>query len=93
MSLDIRHPDDKALDSMDAEIQAEAERIAREDSERGCHLGWKVDFNSPSINFSEQCIDIVRDAAKEVVPESQIRDLYSGAGHDRYVRLISATNG
>lgn len=88
MSLDIRHPDAAALDIIDQEIQAEAERIARDESEQGCQLGWTVDFNSPAIRFSDACINIVRSAASDVVQDQRMKDIFSGAGHDRWINPI-----
>ena len=34
MSIDIRHPSDERLDAMENDIRVEAERLARDESER-----------------------------------------------------------
>lgn len=84
-SLDVRGPKMDMVAQVEAELRKEFEVIARNDREsKPCSVEWRVDFDSPSVEFHQDCIDCVRESAEAVVqdPKSQIRHMISGAGHD-----------
>ncbi|KAF8918040.1 hypothetical protein CPB85DRAFT_1408297 [Mucidula mucida] len=82
MTVDVRHPSDEVLDALEKDIKIEAERLAREESEKGCQLKWTTDFVSPKVTFAPACIESVRAAALATVGQDAVMDMYSGAGHD-----------
>jgi N-carbamoyl-L-amino-acid hydrolase len=87
MSVDLRHPDDDALRSMDGELRAAAARIAR-DVSVACDLRQVDQF--PSSRFDSRCVGAVR-AATEALGLS-CREMPSGAGHDAiYVARVAPT--
>jgi N-carbamoyl-L-amino-acid hydrolase len=87
MSVDLRHPDDDALRSMDGELCAAAARIARDVSVE-CDLRQVDQF--PSSRFDSRCVGAVR-AATEALGLS-CREMPSGAGHDAiYVARVAPT--
>jgi N-carbamoyl-L-amino-acid hydrolase len=77
LTLELRNPSDAELTKMDAEMRAEAAKIA------GTHgLDMKIEqiWYFPPQPFDAKCIDAVRKAAeKEGLPAMEI---VSGAGHD-----------
>lgn len=84
-SLDVRGPTMEMVAKVEEELRKEFEVIARNEQEsKPCSVEWTVDFDSPSVEFHQDCIDCVRESAEAVVqdPKSQIRDMISGAGHD-----------
>ena len=87
MTVDLRHPDDATLASMDEALRAAAHAIAR-DAAVECDLQQVDQF--PSSRFDPACIRAVRDAATALgLPH---RDLPSGAGHDAiYVSRVAPT--
>ena len=83
LSLDMRHPQDSVLDELDVALHAEVARIAREDSERGCEVAWRLDTDAKATHFDKECIRCVQDSAEAVVGREQAVEMTSGAGHDR----------
>ncbi|PWZ00541.1 amidase [Testicularia cyperi] len=82
LTLDVRHPDTASLEALCSDIEAQARRIAAEESERGCELEWTQTFFSPAIVFHQDCINSVRKAAELNFGADQAIDIFSGAGHD-----------
>ncbi len=81
-TLDVRHPSTDKLAALCGEIEAAAQRIAAEESEKGCSLEWVETFDSPAITFHHDCIDSVRKAVEANYGSDAGVDIYSGAGHD-----------
>ena len=89
-TLDIRHTEDDKLSGIEKECRSEFERIAREDSEKGCTVDWKELVDSPAVKFHQDCISCVEASAAEVCEGLQMtasdgrlwKDMISGAGHD-----------
>lgn len=79
----MRHRNELNLDKIEADLRAEADFIATRKSEKGCTLKWTKDYESPAIVFDKNCIDSVRASAVDVVGQARVREVYSGAGHDR----------
>ena len=61
-TVDLRHPDEKVLDQMEAEYQAALPKIA---AELGLELEEKRIWNSPAVKFAAPLIDCVREGAKQ----------------------------
>jgi N-carbamoyl-L-amino-acid hydrolase len=77
MSVDVRHPEDDALASMDRELREAAAAIAA-DLSLGCELSQVDRF--PASRFDAACVAAVRGAARELGFSN--RDIVSGAAHD-----------
>ena len=77
VSVDIRHPEDRALDDMEHCLREEAASAC---AERGAE--WRLDavWRSPAVRFSDRCIEAVRAAAEHCGYRSM--PLMAGAGHD-----------
>ena len=76
-TLDIRHPEDAAVDRLLGEVLAEGARIAED---TGCTFSWEPAWRSPSVRFDDQVIGAVADSAERRNVASM--RLTSGAGHD-----------
>jgi beta-ureidopropionase / N-carbamoyl-L-amino-acid hydrolase len=86
-TVDLRHPDERELDKMEAEYQAALPRIA---AELNLELEEKRIWNSPAVKFAPNLIDCVRHGAKQAGYSS--RDMASGAGHDAaYINRVTPT--
>jgi len=77
MSVDMRHPDDNALESMDRELRDVAHAIAQ-DLRLECALRQVDRFEAS--RFDSGCVDAVRTAARNLGLSN--RDIVSGAAHD-----------
>lgn len=64
-TLDVRHPRDDVVAHVEECLRSFRE-IAREDG-KGVEFGWTVDTDSAAVEFSEDCVRCVRDAADSVV--------------------------
>jgi N-carbamoyl-L-amino-acid hydrolase len=85
MSVDLRHPDDRALAQMDAQLRDAAASTAHE-LRLQCDLRQVDQF--PSSRFDANCIALVRDAATAL--GLSWREMPSGAGHDAiYVARVA----
>jgi beta-ureidopropionase / N-carbamoyl-L-amino-acid hydrolase len=86
-TVDLRHPDEKVLDEMEAAYQAAIPEIAA-----GLNLEFeeKRIWNSPAVKFAPELIDCVREGVKQAGFSS--RDMASGAGHDAaYINRVAPT--
>ena len=89
-TLDIRHKVDADLTSIEKECRLEFERIASQDSEKGCSIEWKELVDSPAVKFHPDCIEAVQASAKQVcanlpatASDGELwKSMISGAGHD-----------
>jgi hydantoinase/carbamoylase family amidase len=89
-SLDIRAPETSHVIACEEELRKEFDAIAAEEGKaigKPCRVEWRLDFDSPAINFHEDCIACVTESAKALCadgpsPESLYRTIRSGAGHD-----------
>jgi beta-ureidopropionase / N-carbamoyl-L-amino-acid hydrolase len=86
-TIDLRHPDEKILDQMEAAMRRALPKIAKETVvtfEEKCI--WK----SPAVKFAPELIECVRAGVKQAGFES--RDMASGAGHDAaYIARVAPT--
>jgi N-carbamoyl-L-amino-acid hydrolase len=77
MTVDLRHPENAVVESMESDVRAHLTRIA---AESGLGVEMRCVWNSPAIHFDTACIEAVRAAATAAgYPH---RDIVSGAGHD-----------
>ncbi len=77
VSVDIRHPEEPALDDLEVCLREEAERAS---SARGAEWRLEPVWRSPPVRFSGRCIDAIRSAAERCGYSSM--SLMAGAGHD-----------
>lgn len=77
MTIDLRHPEDAAVDAMATRFEAEAREIA----EKG-GLEVEIDpiWHSPACPFAPELVEAVRSGAAR--GGYSHRDIVSGAGHD-----------
>ncbi len=85
--LDLRHPDAKILDVMDAELRSMVEKICKEHGLKGIvEEHWFM----PVTKFDEACVKSVQDAV-EAFGYSYM-SMVSGAGHDSlYIAGVAPT--
>ncbi|MDQ6923047.1 MAG: Zn-dependent hydrolase [Pseudomonadota bacterium] len=88
MTVDMRHPDDGQLATMDRELRDAAAAIAQD-------LGLECDLQQvdhvPASRFDSSCVDAVRAATRALgYPH---REMVSGAGHDAiYIARVAPTS-
>lgn len=80
-TVDLRHPSDAAIAVIESEFKAQAEVIARSESEKGCTVEWQTSRDQPAVTFHPAAVECVRDAAAAVGGDDCM-DIQSGAGHD-----------
>ncbi|MFP6744815.1 MAG: M20/M25/M40 family metallo-hydrolase, partial [Alphaproteobacteria bacterium] len=86
-SVDLRHPNGDILDTMEADMRASCERIARDS---GLEVTVEGIWDSPPVAFDADCVNAVRDAAGGLGYDHQ--DIISGAGHDAvYIARVAPT--
>lgn len=86
-TVDLRHPDEKVLDQMEAEYRAALPRIA---AELKVELEEKRIWNSPAVKFAPDLISCVQKGADQAGFTS--REMASGAGHDAaYIARVAPT--
>src|SRR5438876_4496577 len=88
MTVDVRHPDDAQLATMDRELRDAAAAIAT-DLRLECDLQQVDHF--PASRFDPSCVDAVRTATRPLGLSR--REMVSGAGHDAiYVARVAPTS-
>ncbi|KAF9885921.1 hypothetical protein FE257_012211 [Aspergillus nanangensis] len=80
-TLDIRHPRDRVVQTVQEECLESFAAIAREDG-KGVKFDWTLDTDSAATQFDSGCIEAVRMAAEALVGKEKCVDMTSGAGHD-----------
>ena len=88
MTVDMRHPSDEHLATMDCELRDAAAVIAR-DLRLECDLQQVDHF--PASRFDSSCVEAVRAATRALgLPH---REMVSGAGHDAiYIARVAPTS-
>ena len=77
MAVDLRHPDQKILEQMDAAFRD----ITQKTCEKfGLTFEIKDEWNSPAVEFNTDCINAVREATQ--ANGYAYEEMFSGAGHD-----------
>ena len=86
-TVDLRHPDEKALDRMEVAYRESLPKIA---AELGLELEEKRIWNSPAVKFAALLIECVRKGAAQAGYTT--REMASGAGHDAaYIARVAPT--
>jgi N-carbamoyl-L-amino-acid hydrolase len=86
-SVDMRHPEARALDAMEAELGAAVDEIC---NSLGLAGTMNKIWDQPAVRFDDECIASVRRAAE--LSGFSAREMVSGAGHDAaYVARVSPT--
>lgn len=91
-TLDVRHPQDAAVERMVARCRDAFDAIAKVDSELGVQVGWTTLAENAAVRFDEGCVRAVKEAAEATcaeLPEAECkkidqmwRYMTSGATHD-----------
>lgn len=85
-SLDVRHVEDDALESIMNEIKTKAKEIAEQNIGSKFAKPLTVNFEnittSKAIKFNSKNIETVKRAALLLFKEDEVREIVSGAGHD-----------
>jgi len=83
--VDMRHPDDAALDTMEAALETSVHEIAEP---LGLGVAFQKIWHQPSVRFNPDCVAAVRRGAE--LSGFSTRDMVSGAGHDAaYVSRVA----
>jgi beta-ureidopropionase / N-carbamoyl-L-amino-acid hydrolase len=86
-TVDLRHPDDKVLDAMEAKLRAALAELLP--PLKLTYTEARI-WNSPAVKFAPELIECVRIGAQKAGFSS--RDMISGAGHDAaYVARVAPT--
>jgi hydantoinase/carbamoylase family amidase len=90
-TLDVRDPSEQVLSEMISRFGIAFDKIATEHCESSKALSWKMISNSPPVEFDQDCIDVVEQAAEEVCSQLTAsqdqggklwKHMTSGASHD-----------
>lgn len=88
LAIDLRHPDQKILDRMDAAMRT---IVAEESEKAGLPFDIHEEWKSSAVEFDDQCITVVRSATESLGYSS--KEMFSGAGHDSvYVSRVAPTS-
>jgi len=88
VAVDLRHPDQSTLETMDAEFRSIVKNLA---SEYGLKADILDEWNLPAVSFDPNCIEAVQKSVSMLgYPHMQ---MVSGAGHDAgYLAKIAPTS-
>ncbi len=88
LAVDLRHPDQAVLDSMDAAMRKIVTGVCEP---LGLQYRIHDEWRSPAVTFAESCIETVRQAVSVCGYSSE--EMFSGAGHDAvYVSRLVPTS-
>lgn len=87
-SIDMRHPNDGALDEMEAGLRTLVTEAA---AEHGCEARIEIDNDCSPVVFDDDCIKAVEAAAQQCGYSHQ--RISSGAGHDACHVALRAPTG
>ncbi|QIL90676.1 hydantoinase/carbamoylase family amidase [Microbulbifer sp. SH-1] len=88
LAVDLRHPDQNILNTMDQRFREIAARIA---DETGLEHQIRDEWRSPAVKFDEKCVEAVRSAVAELGYSN--KEMVSGAGHDSvYISRVAPTS-
>lgn len=80
-TLDIRHPQDRVVHTVQEECLQAFSAIAAQDG-KGVTFDWTLDTDSPAVKFDQGCLESIQAAANHLVGPDQWTNISSGAGHD-----------
>ncbi|KAI1613273.1 hypothetical protein EDD37DRAFT_679586 [Exophiala viscosa] len=78
-SVDLSHHSTEVRERMIADTRAEFGHIAHANK---CTVEIEDIWNSPAVQFHEDCISSVREAARSVAGQENVKEMMAGAGHD-----------
>lgn len=81
-TVDIRHPSDDVVATILSEVHAHFDSLVKENVAGALSYQTEILQVSPAVNFNETCIECVSRSALAQFPEEQVRQIWSGAGHD-----------
>ena len=87
LNLDLRHPSDGGVESLEHECRAVFEKICLES---GVTMDFETIWVSPAVTFDPVAVGFVKEAVKEAGYKTA---LVSGAGHDRFDCLCQGLIG
>jgi hydantoinase/carbamoylase family amidase len=79
-TIDMRCPDEKELDNIEAELKETAKKLQSE----GVSFTFEQTWDCPAVRFDKTAVACVRSAAEDYAGKDMCRDIDSGAGHDRF---------
>ena len=80
-TLDIRHPQDEVVHTVQEECLNSFSSIASQDGQ-GVTFDWTLDTDSPAVKFDKDCVRSIKTAADNLVGPDRSMAMTSGAGHD-----------
>jgi len=87
MTMEFRHPDDAALDRMEAEFN---QRLLALCADNPVRVEARRTWDSPAVHFDAACVEAVRQSAASFAYPA--REIVSGAGHDAaYMARVTPT--
>ncbi|QLG71865.1 hypothetical protein HG535_0C02150 [Zygotorulaspora mrakii] len=81
-TLDIRHPEDSVTALILEEVKEEFNKLVKANEAGPLSYEWEVLQISPAVKFNETCIECVSRSAFAQFKETEVRQIWSGAGHD-----------
>ena len=88
VTIDIRHPEDDVLSSMDASLQEGIKQIA---ADIGLEMEIEQIFYYAPVTFDQSCVEAVRQGAEQ--SGYSMREIVAGAGHDAcYLAQVAPTS-
>ncbi|WP_288129016.1 Zn-dependent hydrolase [Microbulbifer sp.] len=88
LAVDLRHPDQQVLDTMDKSFREIAAGTA---AELGLEHQIRDEWRSPAVRFDEKCVEAVRSSVAELGYSN--KEMVSGAGHDSvYISRVAPTS-
>lgn len=81
-TLDFRHVSDEILSEMISETKTEFNKLV--EANKNGPLSWtsRVLVSTPVVKFNKTCVECVTNAAHDICEASDVREIWSGAGHD-----------
>ncbi|AOS96402.1 N-carbamoyl-L-amino acid hydrolase [Microbulbifer aggregans] len=87
LAVDLRHPDQEVLDTMDRRFREIAAEIA---AETRVEAAIRDEWRSPAVAFDSRCVEAVRASVAELGYSN--KEMVSGAGHDSvYISRVAPT--
>lgn len=81
-TLDIRHPQDSVNEIILKEVKEEFSKLIKDNAAGPLTYDWEVLQISPAVKFNDTCIECVSRSALAQFEEKEVRQIWSGAGHD-----------
>lgn len=81
-TIDIRHPDDAVEAVILQEVKDEFAKLLKDNTAGALSYQWDVLQISPAVKFNDTCVECVSRSAFAQFEKSQVRQIWSGAGHD-----------